>query len=158
MPNNQLTKQELIEDFHSLPPWKNEGDLNEQEWARFIEVAKIVQSVSPDTVGAALGEFIKQVIQKEYQGYESESKPFILMRVVFKLPEIASAEKRFSYKGWTNWPEPDENNQVNLSWPISWNNNNPKLIASYEGSMGLPYAAAAEYRFLLENFPFRQFL
>jgi hypothetical protein len=157
MSNHQSVKQQLIDSFHLLPPWTSEGNFSKQEWAKFREVAKIVQSTPSDTVEAALDEFIKQAIQEEYQGYESESKPFILMRVVFKIPELASAEKRFSYKGWTNWPEPDENNHVNLSWPISWDRDNPRLIASYEGSMGRPYAAAAEYRFLLENFPFRQF-
>jgi hypothetical protein len=157
MSNNQSVKQELIERLHSLPPWKYESNFSGQEWGKFIEVAKIVQSTHPDTVESALNEFIKQAIQEEYQGYESESKPFILMRVVFKIPEIASAEKRFSYKGWMNWPEPDENNHVNLSWPVSWISDHPKLLAFYEGSMGRPYAAVAEYRFLLENFPFRQF-
>jgi hypothetical protein len=152
---NSLATQELKERLHSLPAWAGQEDFTAQTWAQYIDVARIVQSTDPDTVEAALNGFIQEALQEQFQEYESESKPFILMRVVFEIPEVASAEKRFSYKGWTNWPDPDAKNQVNLSWPVSWEGGAPKLLASYEGSMGQPYAAAAEYSFLSQNFPYR---
>jgi hypothetical protein len=156
MSENSLAKRELIERLRSLPAWTKQEEFTDQTWAQYIDVARIVQSTDPDTVEAALNGFIQEVLQEQVQGYESESKPFILMRVVFEIPEVASAEKRFSYKGWTNWPDPDAKNQVNLSWPVSWEGGAPKLLASYEGSMGQPYAAAAEYSFLSQNFPYRK--
>lgn len=156
MSENSLAIQELIERLHSLPAWAGQEDFTAQTWAQYIDVARLIQSTSPDIVEAALNEFIQQSLQEEFQSYESESKPFILMRVAFEIPEVAIAERRFSYKGWTNWPKPDSNNQVNLSWPVSWEGGEPRLLASYEGSMGAPYAAAAEYRFLLQNFPYRK--
>ena len=77
------------------------------------------------------------------------------MRIVFAIPEAAPAEERFSFKGWSNWPEPDERGQVNLAWPVTWQHGRPELVTSYEGSMGQPYPAAREYRFLLDTFPYR---
>src|SRR5215510_9454509 len=142
MSENILAKQGLIRRLHSLPAWTIQNDFTNREWEKFVEAAKIVQSNNPDVVEAALDEFIREALQEEFQGYENESKPFILMRVIFEIPETAHAEKRFSYKGWTNWPEPDTNNYVNLSWPVSWKSGSPELLAPYEGSMGRPYAAA----------------
>lgn len=156
MSERMLAKQEILNLLHSLSAWTAQGDFSDQDWEKYVEIAKLVQSTDPDVVAAALDEFTQQAIREGYQGYESESKPFILMRVVFEIPETGSAEKRFSFKGWSNWPEPDANNEVNLSWPISWIGGSPTLVAPYEGSMGRPYAAAAEYRFLLKNFPYRK--
>lgn len=79
--------------------------------AEIINVAKIVQLTNPDTVAAILDEFISQAIKQDeyYKGYENESKVFILMRVVFVIPEVAPADNSSSYKDWSNWAEPDVN-------------------------------------------------
>ena len=156
MSGHQSAEEAILNELHSLPPWTYEREFTDQEWEKFIEVARLIQTTDPDIVEAALNEFIKQAVKEEYKGYESESKPFILMRVVFEIPEKANAQKRFSFKGWANWPNPDSNNDVNLSWPVSWEGGSPRLAASYEGSSGRPYAAASEYRFLLQNFPYRK--
>jgi hypothetical protein len=156
MSQSPLDKQELIERLHSLPAWKAQEDFTDQDWEQYIELARLVQSAGPDMVAAALDEFIQQTVQEEYQGYEGESKPFILMRVLFELPEAASVDDRRSFKGWSNWPDADANNQVNLSWPVSWEGGRPKLLDYYKGSMGLPYAAAAEYHYLSRNYPYRK--
>ena len=156
MSENKSTKQEIIDHINALPVWTSQHSFTDQDWDKYIEVARIIQSTDTDTVEDALVEFIQRALQEAYEGYESESKPFILMRVVFEIPETANEDKRFSFKGWSNWPEPDANNEVNLSWPVSWEGGRPKLLAPYEGSMGRPYAAAAEYRFLLQNFPYRK--
>ena len=151
-----MDKQELIERLHSLPPWQKDDDFTAQDWEQYVEVARLIQSADPDMVAEALDEFGQQARQEEFRGYESESKPFLLMRVVFELPEAASVDERQSFKGWSNWPDADANNQMNLSWPVSWASGRPRLLSSYEGSMGLPYSAGGEYRFLLSKYPFRK--
>jgi hypothetical protein len=151
-----MDKQELIERLHSLSPWQKQDDFTAQDWERYMEVARLIQSADPDTAAAALDEFVRQALQEEFRGYESESKAFLLMRVVFELPELAGVDERRSFKGWPNWPDADANNQVNLSWPVSWEGGSPRLLVSYDGSMGLPYSAEAEYRFLLDKYPFRK--
>jgi hypothetical protein len=151
-----MNQQELIERLRSLPPWQNQVDFSAQDWKQYVDVARLIQSADPDMVTAALDEFVREVSQEEFRGYEGESKPFLLMRVVFELPERASVDERQSFKGWSNWPDADENNQVNLSWPVSWEGGSPKLLATYEESMGLPYSAGAEYRYLLKKYPYRK--
>jgi hypothetical protein len=151
-----MEKEELIKRLHSLAPWQNQVEFTADEWERYIELARLVQATDPDTVEAALDEFVRQVSQQPFTEYEGDSKPFILMRVVFELPERASADERRSFKGWVNWPDADANNQVNLSWPVSWAGGSPKLISTYEGFEGLPYAAGMEYRHFLQNYPYRK--
>jgi len=151
-----MDKEDLIKRLHSLPPWRNQVQFTAEEWGRYIELARSVQSADPDTVAAALDEFVRQASQEPDLEYEGESKAFILMRVVFELPERASVDERRSFKGWTNWPEADANNQVNLSWPVSWAGGSPKLLSTYEGSEGLPYFAGTEYRHFLPNYPYRK--
>jgi len=151
-----LNKQEIIERLRSLPPWQSQADFTAQDWQQYVDVAQLIQSTDPDTVAAALDEFVRQGLQEEFRGYEEESKPFLLMRVIFELPERANVNERQSFKGWSNWPAADENNQVNLSWPVSWEGGRPRLLDTYQESMGLPYAAGAEYRFLLKKYPYRK--
>jgi hypothetical protein len=143
--------------LRSLPPWRTVADFGEADWDAYIRAARLFQQADPETVNAALDAFAAESRQLDarYPGYELESKPFLLMRVVFALPETVPAEQRFSYKGWSNWPDPDERGEINPGWPVAWREGRPHLIASYEGSAGQPYPAALEYRFLRATFPYR---
>lgn len=138
----------------TLPPWSNR-DFTELEWQQFRNAAEVFRDSNPWAVEAALSEFVQQSISKDYQGFDPESKPFILMRILYDLPEEAPAAEFKSFKGWTNWPTPDRHGKVSLSWPVSWSQERPRLVAAYAGSMSLPYAAAAEYRWFLDHYPFR---
>ncbi|MEM1255781.1 MAG: hypothetical protein AAGI69_25360 [Cyanobacteria bacterium P01_H01_bin.21] len=151
-----MTEQQLVNQFKSLKPWTAQNDFSDNDWARMIAVARVVQTVDPPMVEAACDIFVQQALQETFVGYESESKLFILMRVVFDLPEHVSADERASFKGWVNWPRPDINGQVNLAWPVSWASGYPQLEDSYVGSMGPPYAAAKEYLYMRQRFPYRQ--
>jgi hypothetical protein len=150
-----VNKKQLIESFDRLSPWTTPEDFGEREWKDYIKVAQVIQKSEPETVKSALTDFMKKAINEEYKGYESESKIFLLMRIAFDLPEEAPEKARFSFKGWENWPEPDDQGYVSLAWPISWGGNLPKLEASYEGSMGQPYRAVEEYQYLLDHFNYR---
>ena len=151
-----MTEEELVNQLRALPPWRAESDFTDEDWSKYIALAQRLQSVDSGVVEAGVGEFVRQSLQEPYQGYDSQSKPFLLMRVLFDIPERAPAANHFSFKGWTNWPAPDANNQVNLSWPVSWQTGKPQLLDRYDGSMGRPYAAADEYRYLLQTFPYRK--
>ncbi|HEX8652914.1 MAG TPA: hypothetical protein VF708_19015 [Pyrinomonadaceae bacterium] len=155
MADANVTENQLIEDIEALPPWRTQGDLSDSEGERYREVARIVQQADPSLVASALDQFIARATNEHHDDYEGESKPFLLMRVVFDLPEQAPVEQRRSFKGWTNWPKPDASGQVSLAWPIAWRNGKPTLVDFYRGSMGLPYAASQEYRHMLDHFPFR---
>jgi hypothetical protein len=152
-----LRTEQLVAALRSLPPWQTIADFGEAEWDAYIRTARLVQQADPDTVSAALDQFAAELRQSNapYPGYELESVPFLLMRVVFLLPETVPVAQRFAYKGWSNWPDPDDRGEVNPGWPVVWKAGRPSLVASYAGSSGQPYPASAEYRFLLATFPFR---
>jgi hypothetical protein len=143
--------------LRSLPPWRGVCDFDQADWDAYIAAARLVQQADPDTVGAAFDKFAAEArrLDEHYLGYEHESKPFILLRVAFALPESIPAEQRFSYKGWSNWPDADERGEVNPGWPVAWREGKPYLVASYAGSEGQSYPAGAEYRFLRETFLYR---
>lgn len=151
----RATADELINSLSELPVWPTKGDFSDSEWERYLNVAKLLQGTDPQIVEEALNRFVSGASRDAYSGSEPESKAFILMRLVFDLPETAPAEQRQSFKGWTNWPEPDSSGNVSLAWPVSWSTGRPRLIAPYEGSMGKPYAASLEFRYLLNRFPYR---
>jgi len=143
--------------LNSLRVWSQRDSFTADDWGNYLKVARIVQETDPNTVEAALDQFVMEALHEPFTGYESESKPFLLMRVAFDLPEVAPQESRLVFKGWTNWPQPDAQGNVNLAWPISWRSGKPELVASYEGSEGKPYAALAEYGYLRRDFPYRPF-
>ena len=143
----------LITCIHALKTWSNATGFTKDNWRDYIQVAQRVQQTEPQLVENALDVFIKEAVREPFTGYTSESKPFLLMRVVFDLPESVPAAARVIFKDWVNWPAPDAEGNVSLAWPISWQTGQPQLVASYEGSEGKPYAAAAEYRHLRANYP-----
>lgn len=151
-----VTLEQLVAAIDALPSWPTQPDFSPDEWESYIETACLIQQAQPATVEAALDKFIARGVQNVSTTDESESKPFILLRVVFDLPESVPALLRRSFKGWVNWPPPNANGEVNLAWPVSWQTGQPQLSAGYVGSMGLPYDASQEYRHLLTNFSHRQ--
>lgn len=146
--------EELVTMFNSLRPWSRNSGFTDRDWDNYELVARIVQQTDPQVVEESLKSFESE---KAFPvtDYTDESKLFLLMRVMFDLPEAAPVEERRQRKGWTNWPPPDGHGKVSLAWPISWAHGKPELVASYEGSEGPPYPAVADYRYLLANYPFR---
>lgn len=155
--SSELTVIELIGILDSLRPWTRNPYFSTDEWGDYKNAAKVLKRTDSETVVMALSEFIKRSIQKKYLGYEDESKPFILMRVLFDLPDRIDIDKYRYFKGWNNWPAVSKEGKINSSWPVDWSGYKPKLIAAYDGSMGLPYAAAEEYSWFRQHFPFRNF-
>jgi hypothetical protein len=139
--------------FRTLAPWTQADDLSSAEWDRYLSVAGEVARADPADVEPALAEFLGE--RSGFEAAEDETRLFLLLRVVFDLPEQAPESERRSFKGWVNWPPPDADGNVSLSWPITWDAGRPTLVAPYEGSEGRPYNAVGEYRHFLERFPFR---
>jgi hypothetical protein len=150
-----MTPQELSQAFSGLRPWSKRADFTAADWRAYVRVARLAQNTDPQVLDDALDLFIRTAVQEPFTGSTSESKPFLLLRVMFDLPESAPAESRRIYKGWINWPPPDREGRVSLAWPIAWRSGQPELMASYEGSEGQPYRAAAEYRHFRTAYRYR---
>jgi hypothetical protein len=148
------TVRSLLAAFRALAPWPSDRDLSAEEWGRYADAARLVQAADPAEVERALVRFLDEASADA--GNDNESRLFLLTRFVFELPERAPSAERRVFKGWVNWPEPDGEGNVNLSWPVGWRDGRPFLLARYEGSDGPRYAAVEEYRDLLSRFPFRK--
>jgi hypothetical protein len=152
-----MSEDDLVSLIKALPAWKTKGDFSEEEWGRYFEASRMVQKSRPEVIERALDRVVSIANSDPATSDETQSKPFLLLRTLFALPERVPADEQASFKGWTNWPKPDAAGFVNPSWPISWANGKPALTASYEGSMGLPYAAGAEYQHLRKKYEYRKF-
>lgn len=148
------TVRSLLAAFRLLAPWSYDRSYSMEDWERYIDAAQLVQESDPADVERAVAQLMEQ--SEGFNNVENETRLFLLLRIVFELPEHAQASKRRVFKGWVNWPEPDSRGYVNLSWPVGWRDNRPYLLARYEGAEGPRYAAIEEYRYLLANFPFRK--
>jgi hypothetical protein len=152
-----VTAPALVKMFVDLDPWSHTQDYSAAAWKKAVRVALVVQKTNPQTVGQALDSFIALARKQPFNGdSEFESRVFILMRVVFDLPENAPASQRFSFKGWINGGAMVNGATANLAWPIAWTGHAGLLLAHYEGSEGKQYEAKAEYNYMRSHFPFRK--
>lgn len=144
----------LLAAFRALTPWTYDGHPAGAEWRAYLDAARLVQQSTPTDVERALARFLDE--PDNLGGAENETRLFLLMRVVFDLPDRAPVGQRRVFKGWINWPEPDAEGHVSLTWPVAWQEGRPSLLARHEGSEGRPYAAVEEYRHLRAQFPLRR--
>jgi ATP/maltotriose-dependent transcriptional regulator MalT len=95
---------------------------------------------------------------------ENDTKLYLLMRLVFDLPEAvpASTNQIVVFGYWSGrWLK--ENGEINSdgtfnrAWPIRWNHGHPNLLAGWVGLEGVNtrYDAAAEFSYCLTNYPMR---
>jgi hypothetical protein len=143
----------LLAAFRQLAPWRSDSDFTRDDWEMYINAARLLQKSDPQTVARALVRFLDEAHDSD--AVKNETRVFLLLRLVFDLPTRAPVPERRVFKGWTNWPDPDSEGSVNLSWPVSLRAGRPRLLARYEGSDGPRYGAVEEYRYLLARYPFR---
>ena len=146
-----MSVAQLLTAFRRLPPW---GTVSAPaRWRDYEDAARLVQQADPAVLDQALLEFLNEA--EADAGDANESRLFLLSRFAFDLPRRAPAEQRRVFKGWTNWPEPDHEGMVDLSWPVRFGAGGPSLLAPYRGSDGPRYGAVEEYRYLRDHFSWR---
>lgn len=128
-----------------LTPW-GPRNFTEEEWAAYFQCVNYIRQLNEEDVAKLLEEIQHEFTSKP-DGDELQSKLFILLRLLFDIPETGDVSARMSFKGWENWPSPNKFGQVNLTWPIAWEGNQPFLESHYEGSLGKPYALTSEYSY-----------
>jgi len=156
----QLNEQQLAQRLGLIEAWPGHSTVySKNNWDQLISLAKIVQRCDPESVQNVFSSYQKSYADDLMVEPFNDSKLYLLMRVTFELPErVDFPDARVQGGGWvSNATEYNKDGTVNLAWPISWNNGNPKLISGFIGIQGMSnrYDAAAEYRGLYEAFPRR---
>lgn len=149
-----MTPEELCKEIGSLIPWGLTPDYPEEGWARLVHVGRMIQQLPPATVSTALSEHIESCGRQGLGRLDCETKPFLLLRVVFDIPPEAELPP---FCIWLMW---DENREGTTSLHsrgpvVVWQNGKPRLLYGCRGSEGRSYAAAGEYEYLRHKFPFR---
>lgn len=136
---------EIVQIVDSVRPWSSEATYGPADWDRIIKIARIFQNLHEETITNALDRFSFQ-IKKNFQGdYLEDSKPFLLLRVMFELPENAPRSERTG-GGWVTFnSDINSDGSVNQNWPISWKNGKPSMVSRYLGYQGIPYNPKLDY-------------
>jgi hypothetical protein len=147
------TKAEVVQLISSVEPWRANGGYSEKAWDRAMRVAGILQKSEPDIVGQALDEYVSSNISAVHGDYEENSKPFLMLRLMFELPQTnATGSEAVWLRVWRY----SGSNPPAASWPIGWTNGRPYLLEPWQGSYGRPYAARAEYDYFRRCFRLRK--
>jgi hypothetical protein len=144
----------MIYNIDKLRPWKQD-QFADSDWALYFQTAKLIQECD-ERERVQLFEKIRERYTKRDDNDELQSKLFILIRIVFDLPVKIDSSMFRSFKGWDNWPKPDDSGKVSVSWPIGWEKGKPFLADFYKGSSGKPYALKEEYEYFKKAYAYRK--
>lgn len=90
--------------------------------------------------------------------YAAEDKLFLLMRVLFDVPEAQPQENAGIFAAWLAEGSPflERGHTVNLLWPLEYRDKQ-LVLRNIEGLsyIGPPYNGLAEYNYFVSSFPFR---
>ena len=135
----------------NVDPWPDTStNYSETNWEHLVVIAKIIQKSDSESVCKTL--------QRYQQNHVNDSKLYLLMRMVFDLPEHASNDTNWSYFGcWlTARTEYNANGTINRAWPIMWKSGDPCLISGFLGIQGFEnYNAAKEFLYFRGKCSFR---
>jgi hypothetical protein len=169
--DTNLSQARLKIMLKTVEPWPClDTNYPSTNWAQLVAAAKIFQKSSPSTVEQALRQYqMGGATNGEFQRFNDEqldndTKLYLLMRVVFDLPETVPANTKqiivFGY--WSGrWlkenGEMNSDGTINLAWPIRWNHGHPELIGGCIGLQGVDtrYDAGAEYQYFRGKYPYR---
>jgi hypothetical protein len=120
-----------------------------------IEVATVFQGADSNLVVSAFDQFRRQNTNNFHDDYLENSKAYLLLQVIFDLPEHARGYPSRG-AGWlAQHRDVNLDGSVNLDWPLRWSGDKPSLISGYLGYEGLEYSPSEDYRFLAGQFKMR---
>lgn len=148
-------------------------EYSDAAWCKLVRTAVVLQKTPCVVVEQALQEYMTKHGVSSGMGCITEwTKPLLLLRVMFQLPESEVEEEAIEKYGMgamgfggfgpapplLNPTDPESGERevpVTFASPLSWTPRGPKLVARLGNYNGSPYAASEEYQFFLKHFPFR---
>jgi len=156
---HSFSEQELSARLKEIEPWPeastNYDDLN---WQRLESLARVMQTASPKAIVTMLYKY-QQAGTDTPEETAADSKLYLLLRVVFDLPERSRASgTRNVFGGWVTMKEQfNEDGSENRAWPVIWNHGRPYLVSGFYGIQGINarYRAVEEYEYFRRHFKLR---
>lgn len=164
-----LSDAQVIDIIRALPPWPYAGepDYTTQDWEALVRAARTCQQVKPAVMRRTLREFVasaKEGMSDDGKDLliEDWSRPLILLRVMFAVPEGADY-RRYAPEGpmafaaymWEPLTHEGRPEPTTMATPVTWRDGTPALTARLAGYSGPMYEADGEYDFFRKTFPFR---
>jgi hypothetical protein len=145
------TGKEFAQLISTLHPWSSTAAYKGSDWERIVEVAAAFQRALPTVAAEGFEIFSLQNTNNFQNDYLEDSKAFLLLRVMFDLPEHGKG--RPGGPGWlTERRDLNTDGTVNLAWPVVWNKGQPFLASDFLGYEGFAYSAKADYLFLSSHY------
>jgi len=147
-----------------VDPWPSHStNYSWDGWLRLVSVAKTIQRVPHPVMervfyeyqrkGCARGDFQLESPEQLI----SDGELFLLMRMVFELPEAQIGP----WVTFGKWDMPGVNFSPdavhNIAWPVRWDHGHPRLESGYVGIEGVNarYNARDEYVYFLKRYAMR---
>jgi hypothetical protein len=167
---NILDRAKLTSLMSRIEPWPNmPSTYSAAGWSNLISAATYIQSCNSTSVETTLKQYVAEFpyrrkfptnapisLEKVEKTEREDSKLFILLRVIFNLPERSETKERY-YPWYTLGTEVNPDGTINVAWPLSWKNGEPNLVSGATGVQGPVgfYDAAREYLRFSSEYPFR---
>ena len=184
-PFEKLDANQLEKILNQVERWPD-GSTNYsgKNWEMLTLAAKLIQKSDPQSVenfmrkyqGDEEDQFFSstnlQEVEKKFRERqaikidldkedEKDGKLFLLLRVVFNLPEHVTTTNVVNFHRFAGWvsydSEINSDGSINVAWPIYWNHGNPYLVSGNQGLQGFDarYKASDEYDYYRKVYDFR---
>jgi len=149
-----VTQWRLQRALRRIEPWPTTTNYSATGWQRLVAAATAFQRASPALAGEVLQSYLERAARRPADLATEQARVFLLLRVMFALPEAGQPAEVWDFGGWRPGPtavHPD--GTVNLAWPVIWNGGRPRLAAGRDPAPRPAYAAQKEFAFLRYKFP-----
>jgi hypothetical protein len=141
----------------SLPNWWKTIDPRESfDYGALKQSALLFAGLAPVEQRVEVKEFSKRYCVSNFDQARA-SGLYVLLRVVFKVPEDYPREDVRFFGSWSRFgANDDEADRVNLRWPVKIEGGPPVLtVLRFDGYSGGVYDAVGEYNYFANRFKIR---
>jgi len=151
------SRHQLESRMAQIEPWGSSTAYSEAGWKHLIQTARACQEASSALTAAALEEHLQSFSAKPDDLPIAQGKVFLLLRVMFDLPDSTPAGPGVSLAGWNRGgTDVNPDGTFDQAWPLLWNQGRPRLVSGRNGAAGAEYSAAKEYAMLRYRFKYRE--
>lgn len=155
--STSISAESLFDAISRVEPWRSTMDYTGADWKNAIEAARMVQNATPSTVDLVLQRFAETEPGSIKDGFIEMSKPLLVLRIAFDLPEAATNNPSASAMTWESGrSEINADGSFNVAWPMRWNKGRPILVRRYTGLSGPAYTVLGDYHIFRARYPFRE--